>query len=95
MLGGRLVYRHRNFETSPPIYWPPYHNWHPERPAGVGRAVPAHGWMTVAGHFSDVKAASRAMGIDWMSRDELRQAIPPAYTEWIGRQLITALERAA
>ena len=28
------------------------------------------------------------MGIDWMNRAELDQAIPPAYTEWIGRQLI-------
>lgn len=32
-----------------------------------------------------------AMGIDWMSRDELSQAIPPAYCEHIGRQLIFAL----
>ena len=32
-----------------------------------------------------------AMGIDWMIRDELSQAIPPAYTEFIGRQLISVL----
>lgn len=95
MFEGLRVYRHRNFECKPPVYWPPYHNAHPERPAEVGRAVPEHGWMTVAGHFSDVKAASRAMGIDWMTRDELRQAIPPAYTEWIGRQLLASLEMAA
>ena len=28
------------------------------------------------------------MGIDWMSRKELTQAIPPVYTEFIGRQLM-------
>jgi len=32
-----------------------------------------------------------AMGIDWMTRDELAQAIPPAFTEYIGRQLISAV----
>ena len=32
-----------------------------------------------------------AMGIDWMNRDELTQAIPPAYTEFIGRQLLRVL----
>jgi hypothetical protein len=31
--------------------------------------------------------ASTAMGIDWMSRDDLSQAIPPAYTRWIGEGL--------
>ncbi len=95
MFEGLRVYRHRNFEASPAIYWPPQHYQHPERPAEVGRKVPLHGWMTVAGHFSDVKAASRAMGIDWMTRDELRQAIPPAYTEWIGAQLLASLKVSA
>ncbi len=31
------------------------------------------------------------MGIDWMARDEMSQAIPPAYTEFIGKQLLEAL----
>lgn len=35
--------------------------------------------------------AGIAMGIDWMVMKELSQAIPPAYTEWIGRQLIQAI----
>lgn len=39
-------------------------------------------------HFGGVKARREAMGIEWMSHDELAQAIPPAYTEWIGRQLM-------
>ena len=34
---------------------------------------------------------SRAMGIDWMTVPELSQAIPPAYTEFIGRQLLRAV----
>lgn len=35
------------------------------------------------------------MGIDWMTRQQLNQAIPPAYTEHIGRALLQALEAAA
>lgn len=85
------VLRHRLFETSFP-YAPPTHPEHPEeRMAKVGRPVPEHGRMVVAGHFSDVKAARRAMGISWMSRDELAQAIPPAYTHHIGHQLYDLL----
>jgi hypothetical protein len=36
-----------------------------------------------------------AMGIDWMTRDELSEAIPPAYTELIGHQLMQHLRVAA
>lgn len=39
--------------------------------------------------------ASKAMGIDWMTRDEMCQAIPPAYTEWIGKFLMIEVLRNA
>jgi DNA (cytosine-5)-methyltransferase 1 len=38
-----------------------------------------------------IEEARRAMGIDWLTMKELSQAIPPAYTEWIGKQLMEAL----
>jgi DNA (cytosine-5)-methyltransferase 1 len=92
MFPGLKVYRHRLFECNPSLYFPPaWHNPHMFRPTPVGRAVADHGWMTVAGHFSGAAAAGRAMGIDWMNRAELAQAIPPEYTEWIGQQLLEAI----
>ena len=36
-----------------------------------------------------------AMGIDWMSNKELSDAIPPAYTELVGEQLLAALRIGA
>lgn len=39
--------------------------------------------------------AEVAMGIDWMTMDELGEAIPPAYTEWLGKQLMNAIEAQA
>ena len=44
------------------------------------------------GHAKGWRLAAEAMGIDWMKREELAQAIPPAYTEFIGRQLLNATE---
>jgi DNA (cytosine-5)-methyltransferase 1 len=32
-----------------------------------------------------------AMGIDWMTLPELSEAIPPRYTEFIGRQLLVSV----
>jgi DNA (cytosine-5)-methyltransferase 1 len=45
----------------------------------------------ILGRNPGIADAKAAMGIDWMNRDELSQAIPPAYTEYIGHQLIDAL----
>jgi DNA (cytosine-5)-methyltransferase 1 len=47
------------------------------------------------GRWPSVADWRRSMGIDWMTQRELSQAIPPPYTEHIGRQLLAVLERAA
>lgn len=44
--------------------------------------------MHVVGNFSGVEKAKKAMGIDWMTRDGLRESIPPAYTRHIGYHLM-------
>ena len=38
-----------------------------------------------------VAAARDAMGIDWMSKNELNEAVPPIYTQFIGEQLMAYL----
>lgn len=45
-------------------------------------------WVSVAGHSFIAEHGRQAMGIDWMTRDELAQAIPPAYTRFLGEQAI-------
>lgn len=54
--------------------------------------VSSKGFVSVCGHFSGAEYCRMAMGIEWMSAKELAQAIPPAFTEWIGRQLICYVE---
>jgi len=43
------------------------------------------------GHAAGWKVAAEAMGIDWMKRSELTQAIPPVMTCYLGRQLMAGL----
>lgn len=42
--------------------------------------------------WKSLEEGSEAMGIGWMDVDELREAIPPAYTEFIGLQLLAYCE---
>ena len=44
---------------------------------------------------SSLAEAQQAMGMDWADRHGTKEAIPPAYTEHIGHQLIGAVDRAA
>lgn len=79
---GLKVYRHRLFECSFPIKAPR----HPEHVAPLrkmGRKPEPGDFMHVVGNFSGVRQAREAMGIDWMVRDELREAIPPAFSQYI------------
>lgn len=45
-------------------------------------------FITVTGSVHPIAKAKTAMGIDWMNRAELVDAIPPAYTEWLGKQMM-------
>ncbi|MBI4145040.1 hypothetical protein HY493_02435, partial [Candidatus Woesearchaeota archaeon] len=44
-------------------------------------------------HMTGWRLAAEAMGIDWMNRDELIQAIPPVYSEHVGKALLTEVYR--
>lgn len=92
---GLRVYRHRLFECSWFFLAPP-HGPHRDNCPGTRHQaageISRKGFVTVAGHGAQTDYKRRAMGIDWMRRDEMAQAIPPAYTAWLGRQLLRALE---
>lgn len=81
---GLAVYRHRIFEADFRIT----HDGclHLKQQIKMGRPVKDGDIIQVVGNFSNVDYARKAMGIDWMTRDELAQAIPPAYSEFIARQ---------
>ena len=93
------VFRHRGFEAGNGITLaaPP----HPEHRGRIGDGK----YVTVTGKPGGSSKRDgiqhgrkadwqRAMGIDWMTVREMAQAIPPAYTEFIGRQVMAALTPA-
>lgn len=92
---GLGVRRHRLFETSWPIGFVPQcaHYLQPEpidvTGTGASRLGPR---MDRKGGNSrkprNLAHARAVMGIDWMTRPELSEAIPPAYTRFVGEQLL-------
>ena len=91
---GLRVYRHRLFECSFPIE-APHHPDHKAPIRKMGRPPKPGDFMHVVGNFSGVKQAREAMDIPWMPRDKLREAIPPAYAEYIGRAALPYLNRSS
>lgn len=81
---GLKVYRHRYFEIFPEIFdlqVPCNHHKNPVLISGTTRRK--------SGRIENcINEKRQAIGIDWMTGKELDQAIPPAYTEYIGKYLI-------
>lgn len=91
------VIRHREFETNWPLEAPPHNLDHPvvfsyrkNRPGRYGNQSEMFVQVTGGGNAT-VRNKRAAMGIDWMAGKELNEAIPPAYTEYIGRRLLECL----
>lgn len=96
----RQLRQHRLFETSFPILQPECA--HHGEAIGVygggplGRYTFNNGakkdrYGRRGGYQGTVSEKSAAMDIDWMTAPELNQAIPPAYTEFIGNALMSHL----
>lgn len=97
MFTGLRVLRHRLFETNFLVLVPP-HGRHPivhtfdKRKGQFGKTNEMLDFVSVTGGGNcTVAAASDAMGIDWMTKNELNEAIPPVYTQHIGEQLLAQM----
>ena len=97
---GLPIQRHRLFETNFPIMSPGCAHGAYERkyPPAWNRTTPLRvlsisgGWTSAV----DMEEHKAAMGVDWeITSHELSEAIPPAYTQFIGERLLEYLARVA
>jgi DNA (cytosine-5)-methyltransferase 1 len=93
------VIRHRAFESNVRLIAPEYHRRHPlvfthdKRKGHYGKLDQNRSFVQVTGGGNATVAnKQRAMNIDWMTGKEINEAIPPAYTEFIGQQLMAHLK---
>jgi len=91
---GLNIRRHRIFETSHVLTPPPCnHAWQkPRYPAATNRAPMSRCTVEIGVWRIPLSTQQAAMGIDWMGIQELSQAVPPAYSEWIATSVLRASE---
>jgi DNA (cytosine-5)-methyltransferase 1 len=83
---GLKVRRHRLFESNVPLIGNTCNHKAQGKPVGIYGSMRDE--IPNGGHTAKTMAeAHEAMGIDWMIWGELVESIPPAYTQFIGRQL--------
>jgi len=94
MFPGLRVLRHRLFEANFEIV-PPEHKKHPKvhtfdkRKSHFGKTNEWKDFVQVTGGGNCTLGAARdAMGINWMTKGEINESIPPAYTEFVGKALL-------
>ena len=94
---GLNVRRHRWFESSFPMWGMPCVNHEQDyvivfgggvrgRAHQIGRTHNGAGGPIIRRPTLPLKVGQDAMGIDWMNRHELSEAVPPAYTRFVGEQ---------
>ena len=94
---GLRVRRHRDFESNLPLIGSQCDHKAQGQPVGVyGDHWDSREFFRPDGSKRGGKATSledgrRAMGIDWMNWEDLKESIPPFYTEHLGRQAINQL----
>jgi DNA (cytosine-5)-methyltransferase 1 len=94
---GLDVERHRLFEApSLSLLIPPCDHtwWTPRFPPATNRTN-LRRTVEVGVWRIPLETQQRAMGIDWMQLGELSQAIPPAYTRFLGEALLGEVARCA
>jgi DNA (cytosine-5)-methyltransferase 1 len=99
---GLGVRRHRLFETSWPItFTPPCAHYLQPEPVDVTGTGASRLGARIDGKGGNSRKprnlahARDVMGIDWMSRTELAESIPPAFTRFVGEQLLEHLSAVA
>lgn len=93
---GLDVRRHRHFEANFAVLAPPCcHNAQAPRFPQASNRSNLRRTVEVGVWRIPLATQRRAMGIDWMQLEELSQAIPPAYSAFIGRAALRYLQPEA
>lgn len=90
---GLDVRRHRLFESNLPLQVPPCdHSWQTPRFPQATNRTNLRSTVEVGVYRIPLAVQQKAMGIGWMQLGELSEAIPPAYTQHIGAQIMCAVQ---